>query len=79
MKACKFRFDDSPIYDGFAYGSTWNGFDNVAITKDTRDRIIADFLADGAGDDTADQFREIEPDEKGLISLGWGFATSIVK
>ena len=43
MKPCKFTFDDEKVYDGFAHGSTWNGFDNVAVTKETLDKIVADF------------------------------------
>ena len=29
---CKFTFDDA-VWNGFSHGSTWNGFDNVAVTK----------------------------------------------
>jgi hypothetical protein len=78
MKPCKFTFNDDSIYDGFAHGSTWNGFDNVAVTKETLEKIIADFYEAGADKDTEDSFREIEPMDNGLYSLGWGFATSIV-
>jgi hypothetical protein len=74
MKPCKFTFDDETVYDGFAHGSTWNGFDNVAVTKETLDRIIAD-----TDEQSAEQFREIEPMENGLYSLGWGFTTQIVE
>jgi hypothetical protein len=75
MKPCKFTFDDEKQYDGFAHGSSWNGFDNVAVTKATLDQIIADCR----DPDTADSFREIEPTADGLYSLGWGFATQVVK
>lgn len=79
MKSCKFRFDyPETVYEGFAHGSTWNGFDNVAVTKATLDKILADIAVDGANDDTLDQFREIEPMADGLYSLGWGFATQII-
>jgi hypothetical protein len=80
MKPCKFTFDDSPIYDGFAHGSTWNGFDNVAVTKETLEKIIADGETQGWLDaDSVDGFRSIDPMENGLISLGWGYATQIVE
>jgi hypothetical protein len=74
MKPCKFTFDDERVFEGFAHGSTWNGFDNVAVTKETLDQIIA---ASSAED--AEAFREIEPMECGLYSLGWGFTTQIVE
>jgi hypothetical protein len=80
MKPCKFTFDDTPAYDGFAHGSTWNGFDNVAVTKETLEKIIADGVAQGWLDtETVDAFRGIEPMENGLISLGWGYVTKIVE
>ena len=51
MKPCKFRFDyPETIYHGFAHGSRWNGFDNVAVTKETLDKIRADVAADGVED-----------------------------
>jgi hypothetical protein len=79
MKRCKFRFDyPETIYDGFAHGSTWNGFDNVAVTKATLDAIVSDIAADGGDEESLDQFRKIEPMADGLYSLGWGFATQIV-
>jgi hypothetical protein len=30
-KPCKFTFDDTPAFDGFDLGSTWNGFDNLPV------------------------------------------------
>jgi hypothetical protein len=79
---CRFRFDwPEKTYPGFAHGSTWNGFDNVAVTRGTLDEIVADLAADGANDETLDQFRErgLAPLPSGLYSLGWGFATLIVE
>ena len=78
MERCKFEFDCGPAWEGFSHGSTWNNFDNVAVTKDTLEKIIAWFEADGCDADTTDSFRSIEPMEAGLYSLGWGFATRIV-
>ena len=79
MKPCRFTFDDDKVYDGFAHGSTWNGFDNVAVTKATLDQIIADLAYANATPDDLDNFRELTPLENGFYSLGWGFATQIVE
>ena len=80
MPACKFTFDDSPVFEGFAHGSTWNGFDNVAVTRETLESIALWFEARDFDSDSCAAFREIEPmEENGLYSLGWGFATQIVK
>ncbi len=80
-KACKFTFDDTPAFDGFAYGSTWNGFDNVAVTPETREQIVA-YFKEQYGSRYEEVFgrylEECEADESGLISLGWGFCTTIV-
>lgn len=65
-------------YDGFAHGSTWNGFDNVAVTKATLDQIVADLESANATPDDLENFRKLEPIADGLYSLGWGFATQIV-
>jgi hypothetical protein len=82
LPPCRFRFDVGPTFEGFAHGSTWNGFDNVAVSKETLDRI-ADWAAETAPDgelsrrEAREQFA-IEPMANGLYSLGWGFATTIV-
>jgi hypothetical protein len=84
MTPCKFTFDDGPQWDGFAHGSTWNGFDNVAVTHAERKRI-ADWMIASAFD--KDAVREevqdllaITPiDGTMLFSLGWGYATHIVR
>jgi hypothetical protein len=75
MKPCKFRFDDEKVWDGFAHGSTWNGFDNVAVNANT----LQELIEAAPTQEDADMFREIEPMENGLYSLGWGFATCIVE
>jgi hypothetical protein len=62
----------------FSHGSTWNGFDNVAVTKETLDKIIAWTTEDGATEDL-EGFQSIEPMENGLYSLGWGYSTQIVQ
>jgi hypothetical protein len=78
MKPCKFTFDDEKIFDGFAHGSTWNGFDNVAVTKETLEEIIKWAESHGSTAEEIEDYRGIEPMENGLISLGWGYATQIV-
>ncbi len=81
MKPCRFTFDDSREFEGFAHGSTWNGFDNVAVTPETRDKIVAWFAQAYPGEETDELNRDmlaISPMENGLISLGWGYATQIV-
>jgi hypothetical protein len=75
MKPCKFTFDDTPAFDGFSHESKWNGFDNVAVTQETRETIACYFARFDY--ETADYIREIKPMENGLISFGWGFATTI--
>jgi hypothetical protein len=78
MKACKFTFDDTPAFDGFAHGSKWNGFDNVAVvTPEVRDQIVEYFKKEYGGD--ACGIDEIEVGSDGLVSLGWGFTTHIVE
>lgn len=77
MPACKFTFDDETVYDGFSHGSTWNGFDNVAVTKETLDELMRRCAADNDADTLRD-YGSIDPMNNGLYSLGWCFATSIV-
>jgi hypothetical protein len=43
LRPCRFTFDDTPAFDGFDLGSTWNGFDNVSVTPAVRDQIVASF------------------------------------
>jgi hypothetical protein len=79
MPACRFTFDDTPAFDGFDHGSTWNGFDNVAVSPEVRDQIVRYFRTHDDRD-TAQEIALIEPmKDTGLISLGWGFTTHIVR
>jgi hypothetical protein len=78
MKPCKFTFDNTPAFNGFAHGSKWNGFDNVAVTPEVL-RDIADYFEHEGDPETARDLKEIEPMEDGLISLGGGFTTQIVE
>lgn len=77
MKACKFVFDESPVFAGFEHGSRWNGFDNVFVTPAERDRIVA-WLRDVGDHESANDMRDITPMDDGHISLGWGYITTIV-
>lgn len=89
MEPCKFSFDDSPVFEGFSHGSTWNGFDNVAVTAGERERIAAYFRESSVSGDDAENgvadLMAIEPfhpngyDGRDLYSLGWGYATQIVR
>jgi hypothetical protein len=56
MPPCRFKFDDGIVYDGFAHGCTWNGWDNVAVTRETLDKIIANCR----DDESREQFRDID-------------------
>jgi hypothetical protein len=76
MPKCHFVFDDSPLFAGFAYGSKWNGFDNVAVTPEEMVKIISHF---SDSPETLEEFKSLEVGEDGLLCLGWGFATQIVE
>jgi hypothetical protein len=76
MTPCKFTFDDSPAFDGFAHGSKWNGFDNVAVKPGELQKIALYFVSQ-RDPETAEELLLIEPMSNGLISLGWGFCTQI--
>jgi hypothetical protein len=83
MPPSRFRFDDGPTWEGYSHGWTWNSFDNVAVTRETLDRIVAWSMENAldAGDayQQFEQFVDLEPMPCGLYSLGWGFATVIVE
>lgn len=82
LTPCRFLFscDDATVFDGFAYGTKWNGCDNVAITPAVRDQIGEWFLKTQPYDpqEHEDMFA-MEPGPDGLISLAGGYATSIVE
>ena len=83
LKPCRFTFDDSPEFEGFAHGSTWNGFDNVAVTREVLEQIVAWFRANYPNDEDAEEGHRdmlaIDADgERADISLSWGYCTQIV-
>jgi hypothetical protein len=80
--SCKFTFDDEKTYEGFDLGSTWNGFDNVAVSREVLDELIKDFDFDPDNpDQNSDDFRALlkHPMANGLYSLANGYATMIVR
>jgi hypothetical protein len=80
LHACRFTFDDSPEFEGFSDGSTWNGFDNVWVTPETRNRIVAWFRAQPDCDADCEEGNQdmlALPVDDGLVSLGWGYAASV--
>jgi hypothetical protein len=74
LTPCKFCFDDGVPFDGYALGSTWNGFDNVAVTPEVLEQIKRYSASQGY----AEAFEGLEPDENGLISFANGFSTVIL-
>lgn len=72
-----FSFDDVS-YPCFPLGSTWNGFDNVSISTQTRDLIVADWKAlPGFDPDTLTDFVDQPVESDGRVCLGWGYATQL--
>ena len=69
-----FAFADDKPYVGYVNGSTWNGFDNVWVTKDVFEKITSDF---GAEESRECGLNDIIPNEDGLYSFAYGFATTI--
>ena len=81
MTPCQFRFMDSPPIAGYAYGTTWNGFDNIAVTLATAheiDRYFEVVCALEGWPNEDEPLADMEPDARGLISLAYGYATEIV-
>lgn len=76
MVRVKWDFDGGDrIYDGYSDFSTWNGFDNIWVTRDVFKKIYAAAKKDRQlfnPDDWPDA-----PDEYGFYSLANGFSTSI--
>jgi len=60
--------------------ATWNGFDNVCVTPEGLGLLVV-YFKDTGDDETANALAELinDPMENGMISLGWGFATQIVR
>jgi len=76
MRRVKFSFEGTPTFDGFAHGTEWNGFDNVSVTPEERDRIAA-YFETGGDRDTAEALREHPVEANGLVDLSGGYVTTI--
>lgn len=71
-----FSFDEVS-YPCFPLGSLWNGFDNVSISPETRDLIVADWKSFPDYDqETIDTFMAL-PVEDGRVCLGWFYTTTL--
>lgn len=71
-----FSFDDVS-YPCFPLDSLWNGFDNVSISPETRDLIVADWKSVPDYDqETIDAFTAL-PVEDGRVCLGWFYTTTL--
>ena len=79
LTPCRFAFDLTPAFDGFSYGTTWNGFDNVCVLPHVRDQIIAWFEQDRIDADTIADLRALPVGSSGVVSLANGWATVIVE
>ena len=81
----RFTLSDTPVWDGYAHGSMWNGFDNVYVTPAVHADIVAYLLStvppgadpsdDVSGIDTIEPFTR---DGATYYLLGWGFVTVIM-
>jgi len=63
--------DDDRVWPGFADGETWNGFDQIYVTPETRDAIAAYCLTAG-GQDQSDDLNTMPLTPDGLVDMvGW--------
>jgi len=67
-------YEDHP-FQGFAIGTTWNGFDNVAVTLETA-REMDNFFSPLSDDDV--RFASLPLNDDGLIDIGNGWTTVII-
>src|SRR5215475_11750736 len=71
MQGIKFSFDDETLFDGFAAGGTWNGFDNVKVTPQVAAQIDLHFREmakrGGYGYNDEDDISRIPVGDDGLI------------
>lgn len=72
----KFVFADDPegaeIFDGFDAGLQWNGFDNVFITPELRDRWIAEFSEAADLGHLVEDLKTMPLTPDGLVdTIGW--------
>jgi len=72
---CTFYFGDDPTFEGFTDGTTWNGFDNIWVTPEVHEKVLAHFNA--IYDPSEHGLNEVQIDGSGLYSYANGFATSV--
>ena len=87
MDQCRFTFSSGgPIWEGFADGTTWNGFDNGAVTVEVFNAIKAHFQSADGAENNPDEpgYWEYGPNPEsrfclidGLVALGWMMDTII--
>jgi len=70
MRKVKFTFNyDNDIWEGYAHGTTWNGWDNVSVDEKEHKRIEEYF---------GGKISLISKNSDGLYSYAYGFTTSII-
>lgn len=76
----RFYFADDTEYDGFTDDTTWNGFDNIWVTAETFEKVLAEWEKTAGPDDREhlDELKSQAPDEDGHYSFAYGYATQIV-
>ena len=78
MRKVKFTFNyDNDIWDGYAQGTTWNGFDNVSVDEKEYKRI-EEYFGNKEGSQSQPEMG-IKKGKDGLYSYAYGFATSIIR
>jgi hypothetical protein len=74
MRQVQWWFEDGRtdrVYPGFTDDTRWNGWLNVCVTPETRDKIVADLRVDYGEDyETAADIASLPIDKDGLVSLG---------
>jgi hypothetical protein len=80
LRPLRWSFDNEVIYDGWTDDTYWNGFINVCVTPETRDRIAACALEAGYADAATDagDFLAL-PVIDGKVWLSGGYCTSEVR
>ena len=87
-KKVNFVFDDSPIFEGYTDGTKWNGFANIKVDEKTY-LLLLEYFASGYRYDFDKMFETefgigqggeyLKPNQYGLYSFAYGFATSIIE
>jgi hypothetical protein len=67
IASCKFRVDRSPCWEGFALGTSWEGFDEVAVVPMVQKEIVRWMVE--CGQCAAVVLDQMVPGADGLIYL----------